>query len=504
MSREPLDLDPDDARVRSLMRRSDGPVTVRPFTPAVPRPSAIPVALVGAGLLVVGMVVGTNLAAWRQEVGSPPLATGGLPAPSATHTLAATATAVPSASTEPGVPTSAGAVPAAGVLYVKAADDLTYRYDGRTGDLKAVLGYATFLEETAQGVLVIGREGDDSLLRWDGTIAGTFCGDGTVIDLARNGACAYRGADGTVTISFPRDIAGPRRLAPEGWQVGAAVWDGAGSRIAFLRNLPGDTLELRAHNALYVPGIGEPRKLYEPSTESAYVTSPEWSPDGRWITIVEFPLVSNSVAADGGKLLLIDVATSAVADLGTVIGGEGWRAWSPNGDLAFVRGGGRQTWQDKRLVVRASDGSERELAIPNESFVQLAPAWSTSGHLAFVVGPSGTDAGGAGYMDATGPGDRRGIVLAPDASAWEVRCPGGALEGIRPSADGASFLLLCREPGETPFPLSIWFVPTRTEEAIPLVRGLGQSFEGVGAGGFGFYGMHPHLTTISAWSLAAQ
>lgn len=45
MSHEPFDIDPDEARVRSLMRRSDGPVTVRPFRPAAARPSAIPVAL---------------------------------------------------------------------------------------------------------------------------------------------------------------------------------------------------------------------------------------------------------------------------------------------------------------------------------------------------------------------------------------------------------------------------------------------------------------------------
>ncbi|MGH2379258.1 MAG: hypothetical protein ACRDGT_12390, partial [Candidatus Limnocylindria bacterium] len=60
MSRGPYDLDPDEARARALVRRSDGPVLVRPFRPERARSSALPVVAAAAAVLVLGLILGTS------------------------------------------------------------------------------------------------------------------------------------------------------------------------------------------------------------------------------------------------------------------------------------------------------------------------------------------------------------------------------------------------------------------------------------------------------------
>ncbi|MGH2379334.1 MAG: TolB family protein, partial [Candidatus Limnocylindria bacterium] len=421
--------------------------------------------------------------------------------PAATASAAATATPTATPATA-GAPTSAGAVQEAGVIYLIGSDDFLYRYDGATGALDAVSGRAGFLDETTEGVLTVGRDGLLSFLRWDGTVGPGPCGLGTVLYTSRDGACLYREADDSVTFSVPGD-ATRQPLAP-GWSIGGATWDHSVTRVAFLRSLPGAVAEERAHNGLWVrERDGTLRQLYESDVATAFVTAPLWSPDGRSIAIFETPFMSSSIARDGTKLLLIDVATGAVTDLGTAFGLD-WVSWSPAGELTFVRGAGRETWRDKRLVVRRPGGPERELAIPNAEHVQLAPVWSASGDLVFVAGPSDdtTVYDTTGYMDGTGTGDRRGMVLHADGSTTEVRCPEGVVEGIRPSADGRSFLLLCRAPGEGGYPLSLWLLGPGADAAVSLVRGLGLSADD--AGGFGYYGKHPTLGTSTAWSLAPR
>lgn len=504
-------LDPDEAHVRGLMRRSDGPVTIRPFRPRAPSVPVLRVALASLGVLALGLVLGTSLASRRQEVANGPTPPAGVAAPataspiaSATHTPAPTATPEPTPAPS-GVPISAGAVPEAGALYVLGSDDLVYRYDAGTGSLTPIAGRSTFLSESAEGALVLEGDGSTRVLRWGGGTAQSACpGSGLVLSVSRSGACAYREPDGSVTITLPGD---PTRM-PLGMQVGEAVWDEAGSRLAFTRGAPGPTEEERGHNALWLrERDGTLRQVYEPNGATAFVVGPAWSPDGRSILIHEAPYPSSSIVRDGIGLRLVDPETGSVADLGTTLRPE-WASWSPSGALAFVRGAGRETWMNKRLVLRSPDGSEREVALPDADHVQLAPAWSAAGDLAFVVGPA-KQGPAEGYMEGVGIGDRRGLVVRPDGSSAEIRCPERPLEGIRPSADGRSFLLLCREPGNTSYPLSLWFLDQIGAAPVQLIRGLGQPYgasggAGIGTGGFGYYGLHPHLETITAWSRATR
>ena len=361
------------------------------------------------------------------------------------------------------VPVAVGKAPEAGILYVTAGDDRIYRYDGATGDLSPVSARSTFVRETSSGVEVVGRHGSADLLRWDGTVGSSLCGDGTAVAIAPNGACAYREQDGAVAVRLPGEAA-RREVLPPDWKGGVAAWDPTGTRLALLRHTPGPTFDERGHDALWLlERDGSLRELYRPSVPTAFVYAVRWSPDGRWLTASESPIISNSVAADGVPMLLIDTATGRTVRLGVARSPQ----WSDRGELAFVRGEGRETWRDKRLVVRSPAGAERLVAVPDERFVQLAPAWAGV-TLAFVVGPSGGVS--PDYMAGVGIGARYGLVLAPDGKRTEVRCPNGPLEGLRPSADGSSYLLLCRAPGSDPRPLSIWWWHVGSATALPLLR----------------------------------
>lgn len=391
-----------------------------------------------------------------------------------------------------GAPVSLGAVPDAGTLYIQGNDDQIYRYDGPAGTLQAVSGRSTFVRGTSAGVVVIGRHGSADLLRWNGPMVLGICGEGTVVAIAANGACAFRENDGAISVRLPGERE-RRVVLPATWEGGGIAWDPQGRRLALVRSIPGAAFEERAHNALWLlEADGTLRELYRPPEAQAFVFGVAWSPDGRWLTASESPIISNSVAADGVPMLLIDPVTGHATNLGVARSAQ----WSPSGDLAIVRGPGRETWQNKRLIVRTPAGGERVIAVPDADHIQLAPAWAGTA-LAFVVGPAGPLS--PDYMSGVGIGARYGAVLGSDGRRTEVRCPNGPLEGLRPSADGSSYVLLCRAPGKDPYPLSIWWWRLGADRPLPLVGGLtGDRL----AGGFGFYGAQPSLFRLVAWSKA--
>jgi hypothetical protein len=424
--------------------------------------------------------------------------------PSVTPFPSASATASP-ASPQGMPPISAGAAREAGVLFVAGADDWIYRYDGATGDLRRVTRHARIGLVTRDGAYAEGLEGGLVLLLWDGTTEAVDCGPGRFQRMSASGACLsyVDQSSRPVWVRAPGETTA-RLILPGDWGAGDVALSPDARRIALLRSTPGPTFEARLHNALWViDPSGTPQRLYEPKESSAFLLNLAWSPDGRWLTVWEQPVISNSVSADGDRLLLIDATDGTVADLGTTLLARSWLQWTRDGRLAFVRGGDRQTWLGKQLVVRAADGTVRVMT--DDDHVGLAPAWVPGPRgqlgLAWVEAEVGNGNGGV-YVAGTGPGARYGVV------SDDLRSPGRRLpfprivEGIRPSADAGVTLVLVRRPSAPPVrdeygALELWLMKPPgggISTQVPLVTGLGGL-------AFGYYGAQPSLFELVAWSL---
>jgi hypothetical protein len=385
-------------------------------------------------------------------------------------------------------------------VYFLEPDDAVYRYEGATGHLDVAVRGATFDRVVSAGPYVAGRQSGLTLLRWDGTTQDATCGTGRV-DRSPSGACVSSGADG-VFIQLPGESA-PRLELPPDWGAGSAQWSPTADRLLLIRAIrprPGPGMD-PGQSALWVrESDGRLRELYRPPGQGV-LTNLRWSPDGKSALVWRIGTTSNSFAADGVETaaLLVDVDTAKVVDLGVVMSTQ--PQWGPDGSLAFIRGGGRMTWDSKQLVVRGVDGRERVTAPTDASRVALLPAWDPAhGRLAWVSGPSATGSlSGDGYVEGLGPGQR--VAMIDDGmSASEVRCSEGrVVEGVRWSSDGSALLLLCRKPGRDPLPLELWLYRLVDGSSAPLVRGL---VSDPIAGGFGFYGAQPSLFSIVAWSRA--
>jgi len=451
--------------------------------------------------ITVIVVAGLVAAACATTAGAQPAVV--LAAPSATTAP----TVVPSPTASPGVaaPVSAGAVPDAGVVYVWGADDGIYRYDGATGALTRVSGASTLARESAYGPYVLGRHGGTTLLRWDGTTQ-QVCGGGNWSVVSTRGQCAWSGtaADGAVYTDSPEGGQGtalPRMLLPADWGAGTFAWDLSGLELAIIRN-DARPEPVRQHQTLWVMDLrhGTLRKVFDPPTETSFIFGVKWSPDRR-VSFWESATTSASFGADGvlTSLHVLNVDTAADIDLGMTLQDRAWAQWSSDGRLAFVRGGGRETWFSKQLMILEADG--RELVVAGDLSVHptatsraaLAPAWQPAYRqpaLAWIESPAITDAS-PDYFRGTGPSAER-IALTGDGT--RISCPGLVTEGIRLSADARSALLLCRIPGVEHHALQLWYTSVGGT-ARALVTGLGDL-------GFGFYGMQPSLFDMTAWSLA--
>lgn len=388
--------------------------------------------------------------------------------PTAASAVAASASATPTARA---APASAGAVPDAGVLLVRGADGGIHRYDGRTGALERVAEQGTLLGETGEGAQVAAPGSASGLLRWDGATASV------------------------------RDQPSPPAVPAE-WRVSGVAASPDGRRVLFIRTIeprPGPGMD-PGLSALY---LQEPdarvRELYRPPRRGV-LHSVVWSPDGTKALVTQVETTSNSFAADGVGVstILIDLSRGTTRTLGTVMNGT-WTTWAPDGRLAFVRGGGRGTWWDKALVVMEPDGTERTVrGAEGRTRVGIAPAWGPGGELGWVSGPAENTLSGVEYVAGRGVGARVAMIEVA-AERREVGCADGrVVEGLRWSGDGAALLLLCRVPGSDPLPLELWLYRLADGSSQPLVRRLLSRRD---AGGFGYYGMQPPITSVAAWSL---
>ena len=406
----------------------------------------------------------------------------------------ATASPSPTASAADRAPTSAGAVPDAGIVYVWGADDGIYRYDGATGALSRAWGASTLTRESAYGPYVLGRHGGMTLLRWDGTTQ-QVCGGGRS-DVSTRGSCAYTGGgtDRAVYTDFVEpDARAPKMILPADWSAGSFAWDWNGLELAIVRG-EARPEPVRQHSTLWVMDLrhGGLRKVFDSASATSYLSSLSWS--GRRISFLEIDSTSASASADGVNIHLwvIDIDTGRKIDLGHVIYQP---RWSPDGRLAFVRGGDRFTWTKKEVAVLDQNWNVTVIA-GGGATIALAPTWQPvfrDGRLAWIEAPDTTECCQR-YVAGLGPSAERVAVLDTATGRKRVDCPGMVTEGVRWAADGRAVLLLCRVPGVDYHALQVWYAPVGATPRA-LVTGLGDL-------AFGYYGRQPSLLDITAWSLA--
>jgi len=397
----------------------------------------------------------------------------------------------------------------AGILYIWGADDGIYRYDGVTGALTRVWGASTLSRESAYGPYVLGRHGGATLLRWDGTTQ-QVCGGGNWSVVSTRGDCAFTGtgADVAVYTDSPEGGAGaplPRMLLPADWGAGQFAWDLSGLELAIVRNewRPGP---VRAHQTLWVMDIrhGTLKKVFDSPDATSYLFGVKWSWDRR-VSFWESATTSESFGADGvlTTLRVVNVDSGAAIDLGTTLQARAWAQWSSDGRLAFVSGGGRETFENKQLVILEPDGARTIVAgslgkASGSATSALAPSWQPAfGRplaLAWIEAPAGGIEASPDYFRGVGPTAQRVAVTRTPSGNVQTRCPGLVTEGIRLSADAESALLLCRAPGVEHHALQLWYALLGTTPR-PLVTGVGDL-------GFGYYGLQSSLLDITAWSLA--
>lgn len=460
----------------------------------------------GLALAVVGIVVACGGAASRGDEID-------VAAPAAVATVSPTPRASPSAmptASATNAPRSAGAVPEAGILLVWGADDGIYRYDGATGALARVWAASTLDREMAYGAYVLGRHGGIRLLEWDGTTK-DICGGSGWAAVSTRGNCVWHGAgaDTAVYTDSTEGAAGaplPRMLLPADWGATRFAWDTSGLQLAVVRHEP-RTEPVRGHDTLWVMDLrhGTLRKVFDSSSATSFLSALHWSPIGTKIALLEQTSTSASAAADGAnvRLWVVDLAGGEPTDLGVVLTKSAWIDWTFGERLAFVRGGGRTTWDNKEVVVLGRDGTARVAAgsavardarpAPS-ALAAIAPAWQPvyrGAKLAWIQGPAMTMEASPDYFRGVGPASQRVAVLDGTTT---ISCPGMVTEGVRWSADGRAVLLLCREPGVEQHALEIWYAALGGAPRA-LVKGLGGP-------GFGYYGLQPSLFEIAAWSLA--
>ncbi|MGH2492353.1 MAG: TolB family protein [Candidatus Limnocylindria bacterium] len=397
-------------------------------------------------------------------------------------------------------PASAGVVPDAGILFVAGADDVIYRYDGRTGALDAIWAKSTFGPRSPNGAYVFGRAGGAEFLGWDGAKMSVTCGARFTVSVVAGIGCTSVGTDGVyVQLS---DEQHARQILPPDWGASSPVLSPDGRRLLVVRSLeprPGPGMD-PGLSALWLVGPdGRPREVYRP-TDRGVLATPVWSPDGTKSIVRQIESTSNSFAADGVGIstILVDLGTGASRSLGVTRS----ETWSADGRLAFVRGAGRMTWWNKELVVLDANGTEHRIsAAIDPAHVALAPAWGPRGEIAWVSGPAVDDYNGAGYIDGAGAGQRVGAILGEGRDEQITCAAGRVVEGISWSVDGERLLVLCRKPGNDPRPLELWLYRFKDGTSVPLVTGVGSDDL---ARGFGFYGAQPSLSTVAAWSLATS
>jgi dipeptidyl aminopeptidase/acylaminoacyl peptidase len=178
------------------------------------------------------------------------------------------------------------------------------------------------------------------------------------------------------TRTVPDGLSGSFFWAPDGKTLAIAVASpGASARIY---TVSGSTV--RSHS---VPGVSR----YD------LVKLAGWLPGGHGILYWIDPMASGSIAADGMRLLALNLGSGEARHLGLTLGYRDWIAVSGN-RLLVVNGGGRSAFYGKHLRLGSASGRCRRLSGVTPGQISFDPAWGPNrGAIAFVVAPAWNTAG---------------------------------------------------------------------------------------------------------------
>lgn len=229
-----------------------------------------------------------------------------------------------------------------------------------------------------------------------------------------------------------------------------------------------------------------------------------WSPDGQYLLFWSGMLQSSSLAADGLPLMLVPASGGTPVEMTqAMLVNSDYLDWSPDGQqLAFVDGGGRMSWDNKRLAVADTAGEQRVLS--EQGRADLFPAWSPDGRLiAYTSAPTAPGVGG-GDPAKQAMAQRHIWVMAPDGSGKRELTDDPAYRDERPrwSKDGA-FVLFARIKDEQ---VQVWTMRSDGSEQRLVADDLSVPATGVASPSiwFGYYGNSGWRQLYDWWQPTAQ
>lgn len=233
----------------------------------------------------------------------------------------------------------------------------------------------------------------------------------------------------------------------------ACQWfGGPGQRVAFDDNVP--VAGSRAGHPTAALGMvdasgGRVTMVYRSSQPTALQLAGWWPGGGGLLFWID---TANSASLEATGLSLYSLATgsSVPVKIATGLAGQQWLARSPAGPtVAIVAGGGRTLWSPGRVVDRCTfpSGVCQKMAMPSGS-VGLAPAWTPSGGLLYVVAAAAAPGGLSGYSPssiAKQESTSRLYYLAPGSHAARPQVsPGKSIVAAQVAATGKGVLIVRR------------------------------------------------------------
>ncbi|MDE3097121.1 MAG: PD40 domain-containing protein [Chloroflexota bacterium] len=462
--------DADEALVVALLRRSDGDLKVRPFQPQAGRSSLASRAVATALVLILAVIVGTQLAGYRQRTAT------SSPSPSA---LASSPASLPSPPASPATPAPSaspnvdiGAFSGLGVLAFDLQNAL-WILDGGTHILTRVDEAGSELAWSATGdwlAYTKPRAGlvDLWLIRADGSARRRVAGlpDAKYLRFLwspRNDELAVNvvgpSGDGSVWIASPT---GPDRVLLR--ESAGFIWSADGATLIYGTTLPYTRPEDRSDALWTIPAAGgTPRQWWIAQRAGIELDSP--LPSGDGVLLFEDPQHGNSAMADGLRPEILRFGEAAPRPLPVVATGT-QRWWLDGRTVVLLAGQGRFIWNNK-TVTRCDTVAMTCTPIAGDaSTVALEPSVSPDGaRIAFVRAP---DRGFTGFTDQTaidGWNATRRLWIGPLASPREVSSLGQGIFAPDWAPDG-HHLLFIRDD-------AIWLTDDSASAPRKLVGDLG-------------------------------